>query len=151
MNEPSKDYKIPLPEENPVGFLVFLFKCYQLGEVNHADRKWDIRHWARSMLRAKELLEIAGGNQRLAESCLADLAEQLNAASRSWNFETINNLAHAWIARKRGTHGNTSRTGISGIVNNARAKRKSEGLTKAVSGREILNALGDNPSSETGS
>lgn len=87
------DYRIPIPEKEPIAALVMLYKISR--GVEFDDRSWDIVHWPRSMRDAKKLLAICG-DYETSKRCLTDIAEQFSSGGLRWFFSTVVSHAHDW-------------------------------------------------------
>lgn len=92
------DYKIPDPEKQPVDCLVLSYKT--LKGVEYNDRSWDKVHWGRCKKAAKQLLEVCG-DLRVADKCLMEVSDRMEAQSLSWTLETVLRHVHDWFTQQQ--------------------------------------------------
>ena len=139
--EEQKPYAIPLPEERPADSLVLFYKVLQGAPYDF--RPWD-KAWGRWKIKAVELLGIFNGKYAAAYQCLKTKGEELTAAGRTWNFNTIVDQAHLWRQQHGGEdHALINRERFLRDVIEQRRTRKIEGLRKISTPGEVLRALGD--------
>lgn len=136
----EKPYAIPMPEEKPIDSLVLFYKVLQGAPYDF--RPWD-KQWGRWRIKAAELLGIFDGNYAAAYQCMKTKGEELTAAGRTWNFNTVVDQAHLWKQQHGGEdHALINRERFLRDVIEQRRTRKIEGLRKISTPGEVLNECG---------
>ena len=134
------DYRIPIPEKEPIAALVMLYKISR--GVEFDDRSWDTVHWPRSMRDAKKLIAVCG-DYETSKRCLHDIAEQFSEKGLRWFFSTVVSHAHDWKLENGGKKDvKQVRTRFLHSLNEQRAN-SAIALEGAVHGSTLLNAIGD--------
>ncbi len=137
----AKEYRIPLPEEDPVAALVMAYKITL--NVPFDDRSFD-KKWPKHASHAKELLNILE-RYDAAYACLREVGGRwVESGHIDWTIAAICEKAPAWRAKQGGRefeHINSER--FLRAVTKQRSDRKFAGLRKVASDGEVFNTLRD--------
>ena len=142
--EPEKPYEVPLPESDPLGALVVVYKV--LKDFKFDDRAWDRDNYGRVALKAKLILDVLG-DFKLAVRFLESKAEWFKKTGKDdWRIDWVVPDAHEYkknLDKKLGRNDEAgNRQGLSFAVDERRAAERRASGGGFASAKQIIQPVG---------